>query len=281
MHEADISGARLVDAIAATVPVGAVRVFPLGQSGVILRFPEAVVAIDLYLSNHLEAVIPRPFDHRRLTRAPLDPAQLTDLDVILCSHEHLDHFDPPTIRTLRDSSPRAHIVVPASMADLIIGLDWPADRVHGTFGGDTIHLGPLSITSFGVPHETYNKSPETGHAYQGYVVSDGRQSVAHVGDSLADDQLAATLANLAPDLLCVPINGRDAHRKVMGFAGNMTAEEAVALVARTGARFAMPIHDDMFAQNLDDRARERFLAAAHEQNFQTVRPPVGGSVVID
>ena len=46
--------------------------------------------------------------------------------------------------------------------------------------------------------------------------------------------LRSVLAALHPDLLCLPINGRDETRAAMGFAGNMTAEEAVELAARCG-----------------------------------------------
>jgi L-ascorbate 6-phosphate lactonase len=286
MYEPVLHGAALLKSIHERPDVGTARVFPLGQSGVVIRFPETTVAVDLYLSNHIEAVIPRPFDHRRLTRAPLDPSEIDGLDVIICSHEHLDHLDVPTLRTLRDASPNAVVVLPLAARGVVLDLGWPEDRVIGTRGGETLTIGAVRVTAFGVPHETYDESDEFGHRYQGYAVSAASAisvTIVHVGDSRADDTLSRTLGELRPDLLCLPINGRDENRQAMGFAGNMSAEEAVELAVASGARAVLPMHDDMFAQNIDDRARERFLSAAESvsgQRFAVVRPPVGGRATI-
>ena len=106
-------GAALLQAVDRhPVPVGSVAVWPLGQSGLLLRFPSARVYVDLYLSNHCEAVLARPFDHRRTTRAPMDPAEIRDADVVICTHDHLDHLDVPTMRTLASASPDAVVVAP-------------------------------------------------------------------------------------------------------------------------------------------------------------------------
>lgn len=272
-------GPALVAEIVAPIADGA-RLWPLGQSGIALRFPEAVAMLDLYLSHHCEAVLDRPFDHRRLSRAPLDPAEIDFADVILSSHEHLDHFDVPTLRTLVDSSPQAQLVLPRPAASAARDLGWPEDRVHGTRDGDVVEVAGLRITAFAVPHEAYDEDPELGHPYQGYVVEGGGVSIAHTGDALGDARLVARLCELAPDLICLPINGRDAERARMGFAGNFTAEEAVDLAVDAGIRRVLPMHDDMFAQNVDTGARQRFLEAARRQGIETVRPPLGGSVTV-
>ena len=258
-----------------------VEVWPLGQSGVALKFEHALVLIDLYLSNYCEGVLSRPFDHRRLTRAPLDPAEITVADVILCSHDHLDHLDVPTIRTLADASPRAVLIVPLSAVNSALALDWPVERVIGTRAGDVVDVAGLTITAFGVPHEEYDEDPEFGHPYQGYAISNGKVTVAHTGDARADDVLAATLRSLSPDLVCLPINGRDEERARMGFAGNMTAAEAIELVVAAEVRRILPMHDDMFAQNIDVGARSRFESIiANQSGVVMVRPRVGESASI-
>lgn len=274
-------GQELLDLIAVPTPAGSVVVWPLGQSGLALRFPSAIVFIDPYLSNYCEGALSRPFDHRRMTRAPLDGAEITIADVVICSHDHLDHLDLPTIRSLADASPQATIVVPLSAVEVVVGLGWRRDRVIGTRAGDAVQIAGLVITAFAVPHDNYDEDLDLGHPYQGYVVSGGGVAVAHTGDSRSDDELASTLERLDPDLICLPINGRDAARAAMGFAGNMSAEEAVELALQAGISRVLPMHDDMFVQNIDVDARVRFTAAIYAQPTLTmIRPRVGESALI-
>ena len=109
-------------------------------------------------------------------------------------------------------------------------------RIRGTRGDETFELASLTIQAFPVAHDDYLQDPVLGHHFQGYAVSDGQVTVAHVGDARADDLLTARVAAVAPDLLCLPVNGRDDDRRAMGFAGNMNAEEAFELAKQAGAR---------------------------------------------
>lgn len=281
MIEPKRSGADLLALMDEPVAPGSVSVWPLGQSGLLVRFPERKVYIDLYLSNHCEAVLGAPFDHRRLSRAPLDPAEISDADVVICSHEHLDHLDVPTLRTLARSSPQATVVAPEACRDLLRDLGWASGRIRGTKGDETFELASLTIQAFPVAHDDYLQDPVLGHHFQGYAVSDGQVTVAHVGDARADDLLTARVAAVAPDLLCLPVNGRDDDRRAMGFAGNMNAEEAFELAKQAGARHVLPMHDDMFAQNIDADARARFMTAATNGNGPAVvRPALGEGALV-
>jgi len=50
----------------------------------IVAIGDAMIMIDLNLSNHCEAAVRRSFDQRRLTRAPLDASELVNLSTVLC-----------------------------------------------------------------------------------------------------------------------------------------------------------------------------------------------------
>ena len=281
MIEPKRSGAALMAAMDEPVGAGTASIWPLGQSGLLVRFPQHKVYIDLYLSNHCEAVLGAPFDHRRLSRAPLDPAEIFDADVVICTHEHLDHLDVPTLRTLARSSPQATVVAPEACRDLLRELGWEDHRIRGTKGDERLQVASLNIQAFPVAHDDYLRDPELGHHFQGYAVSDGRICVAHVGDARADDLLTSRISDLSPDLLCLPVNGRDEGRRAMGFAGNMTAEEAFELARRAGVSHVLPMHDDMFAQNIDADARARFMAsAALGDGPAVVRPALGEGAMI-
>ncbi|WP_406422908.1 MBL fold metallo-hydrolase [Streptomyces sp. NBC_00873] len=99
------------------------------------------------------------------------------------------------------------MVAPLAARSTLLDLGRPDARIRSTRGGDTVEVAGLRLTSFAVPHDDYDEDCELGHPYQGYVVSDGRVTVAHVGDARADARLAAELARHTADLLCLPING--------------------------------------------------------------------------
>ena len=62
----------------------------------------------------------------------------------------------------------------------------------------------------------------------------------------------------------------------------MNAEEAFELAKQAGAdSHVLPMHDDMFAQNIDADARARFMTAATNGNGPAVvRPALGEGALV-
>lgn len=273
--EPEASGAALaVDIHDARPASGEAIVWRLGQSGIVVRFPQATVVIDAYLSNHCEAVLGEPFDHRRLTRSPLDPVDLDTIDLVICSHDHLDHLDPPTLRTLARQNPSAKVAAPRAAVATLRDLGWTPERIVGCDDGSAFEVAGLRVESFAVPHDEFDAGDD-GHPYLGWIVGDDRTRVAHLGDARAHEAIVTALAAAPVDLLAVPINGRSDERATMGFAGNMDAAEAVQLARASGATLTLPMHYDMFAQNIDAGALETFVREADRAGIASVVLPVG------
>jgi L-ascorbate 6-phosphate lactonase len=274
--EPRFSGADLLSDIAAARPMaGQVASWRLGQAGILCRFHTATVVIDPYLSNHCEAMLGAPFDHRRLTRAPLDGSEL-HADVILCTHDHLDHLDPPTLRSAARRVPQPTIVVPKVAETFVAALGWKSPVAMN--GNDSVRIGDLTIVAIPVPHEQFDET-DGSYPYLGYVISDGLVTVAHLGDAVAHDSIRDNLKRHDVDVLFTPINGRDEKRRSIGFAGNMNATEALQLAHAVGARYVVPIHYDMFAQNVDPGAVATFIAGAERLQIPTAVLEVGERLV--
>ena len=69
------------------------KVTPIGQSGYIVKSGKSEIVIDPYLSDSIEKVNPKskrnvPVDESFLKIKP---------DILILTHEHLDHTDPETI----------------------------------------------------------------------------------------------------------------------------------------------------------------------------------------
>lgn len=280
MIEPELAGAALADDIRAARPrVGEAFIWRLGQSGIVMKFAGGTVLIDAYLSNHCEAVLGEPFDHRRLTRSPLDPVDLDVVDLVICSHDHLDHLDPPTLRTFARQNPGAKVAVPRAAVSTLEQLGWSPARVIACDDGTAVDLVGLRIASFAVPHDDFDEDPD-GHPYLGWTIESGGVRIGHLGDARSHPRVIAALAEASVDLLAVPINGRSAQRAAMGFAGNMNAAEAVDLGLASGAGLVLPMHYDMFAQNIDPDALAVFVEAAQTAGLPTVVLPVGRRHVV-
>jgi len=73
----------------------------LGQSSFALRLGGATVLIDPFLSPHPDRVVPPPFAAE----------DAHGVDVLLITHDHLDHLDERAVPVIAAASPTAVVVV--------------------------------------------------------------------------------------------------------------------------------------------------------------------------
>jgi L-ascorbate metabolism protein UlaG (beta-lactamase superfamily) len=241
-------GRELVEEIEGTVVrPGSLVVWWLGQSGFLIKSSQGMLAIDLYLSDHLTRKYEgtsRP--HVRMTRAPLRGGDVRELDLLVASHRHSDHLDPGTVPDLLAASERAILVLPEAIIEDARQLGLPADRLAAIDVGASVARAGFRVSAIPAAHEGLDVDPLGRHYYLGYVIQSEGLSLYHSGDSLAYEGLVEQLGHHSFDVLFLPINGRNPAR---GVAGNMSACEAVELAARVLPRFVVPHHYDMFTFN--------------------------------
>ena len=225
-----------------TGPPGRLAFWWLGQASVILKLAGKVVYIDPYLTP----------DPRRQTPPLLAPEEVTNADLVLGTHDHADHIDPHAIPGMAKASPGARFVVPIPSVARVEALGVAPDRLIGLNAGDTHVEGPLTVTALKSRHEFFDPTPEGHFPYLGYVLRADSVSAYHSGDTINYDGLLSTLAPFSPDVVFLPINGRDAERFRRGCIGNLTYQEAVDLAGDLAPRLAVPTHYDMFATNSED-----------------------------
>ena len=68
----------------------------IGQSGYILSDDKTIICIDPYLSN----VVDRIAGRGRMVNPPFAPEELK-CDVVICTHNHLDHVDIDAIPAMK------------------------------------------------------------------------------------------------------------------------------------------------------------------------------------
>jgi L-ascorbate 6-phosphate lactonase len=263
MAEVALRGKALLDNIArtATEP-GRVAFWWLGQHSFIVKGGEMVVYIDPYLSP----------GHGRQTPPLLAPEEVTNADLVLGTHDHLDHIDPGTIPGIAAASPAARFVIPRTAAERVRELGVAAERLLPLTDGESAEWRGARVTAVKSKHERFDEVPGVGFPFLGFVLELNGATVYHSGDTIVYEGMVTALQRYAPSVAFLPINGRCADRFRSGCIGNMTYQEAVDLAGDVGVQWAVPTHYDMFIGNQEDPTKfVRYL----EVNFPEIRTWVG------
>jgi L-ascorbate 6-phosphate lactonase len=227
---------------------GAAALSWFGQASFAARGGGVTVLFDPFLS---------PYDGR-LHDSPLAPEEAVGIDVVFCSHEHVDHLDVPSIGAIANASPAAVFVVPSPIVDMVTEAGVPSDRVVGLQPEGSVDIAGLTVRAVPACHGVtmddaygFGESLSGGLVrFLGFVVDLGGVRIYHAGDTIHFDGMEETLAPFGIDVALLPINGRDAEREGRGIVGNLDHREAAWLGSRIGAGVLVPMHYDLFARNL-------------------------------
>ncbi len=214
----------------------------LGQHSVVLKLGGRVLYFDPYLA-------PSP---ARRTPPLLLGEQVTNADLVLCSHDHSDHIDPEAITPIAATTAPVVFVAPRPARERMLSLGVPAQRLLCLDDGDSEDVAGVKITGIKAAHEFFDYQEGIGHPHMGYVAEADGCAVYHSGDTLCYEGLLSALARWNLTVAFLPINGRDARRYRSGCIGNMTYQEAVDLAGALRPRLVVPTHYDMFAGNSED-----------------------------
>jgi L-ascorbate 6-phosphate lactonase len=221
-----------------------------GQSGFRLAAGDSRVLIDPFLTERPDRRYP----------PPATAADFADITLLLSTHEHVDHLDLPFLRDFCAVNAAAKIVVPAPVVQIAADAGLDRGRLVGAAPGETLRDADVTVHTLPAMHGIGGDQPvayEFGPAggavrFLGYVIEIGGIRFYHAGDGLVYRELPTALAALAPDVLMLPINGRDHMRESAGIVGNMNETEAAWLCAQIGPTYVIPMHYDAIEGNTGD-----------------------------
>lgn len=196
----------------------------LGQSGYILRDEKTEICIDPYLSDIVNKVAGR----ERMVACPIEPENLKS-DVLICTHNHLDHLDSEAISGM-DLSTKV-FYAPSDCMDPLSKLG-----VVNKFAfdeGDTVQIGEFELKAVFADHSV----PAIG-----LIVKHSGKILYFSGDTYYNEKLEE-LKNCKVDYMFICINGQ---------LGNMNVDEAVKLTKIIKPKVGIPNHYGMFASNTED-----------------------------
>lgn len=214
----------------------------IGQSGYILNDGKNEICIDPYLSDVVNRVANRP----RMVPAPLLPEDIKS-DVVICTHNHLDHLDTDSIPLMNKEN--ILFLAPADARNTL--LECGVKNYKAFDEGNTFEIGDFELKAVYADHTV----PAVG-----VIVRHNGTTLYFSGDTEYNEKLEK-LAEENIDVMFICINGR---------LGNMNVNEAVNLTKIICPKVGVPTHYGMFASNTENpKLYTSGLACGFEMKFNT------------
>jgi L-ascorbate metabolism protein UlaG (beta-lactamase superfamily) len=282
MAELTILDADVADWQATAPPEGGVAIWWLGQAGFAVRYGEASLLIDPYLSDSLaRRYAGAEFPHVRMMPSPLDPATVAGLSWVFCTHAHSDHLDPDTVGPIARSNPDCRFVVPRSAASVAVERGSGAEAIVALDDGESAQLAPaVTVEAVASAHEQLQANAAGEQVFLGYVIRLGGLTIYHSGDCVPYAGLAGRLAGKGIDLAMLPVNGRDEYRASRNVPGNFHFGEAFDLCVAAGIPLLVVHHFGMFDFNTIDPARLAERIAQRQPPPHVVVPQIGRAILL-
>ncbi len=193
----------------------------LGQGGYIISDGKTEICIDPYLSDCVGRIAGRP----RTRAVPVEAENLKS-DIVICTHNHLDHVDVDAIPKMNKEN--MMFLAPAdcekTLKELGVINYTPFNE------GASLQKGDFTLTAVFADHTV----PAIG-----VVLEHSGNRLYFTGDTYYNEKLTEIKCHY----LFVCINGR---------LGNMNVEEAVRLAKEIRPKLAIPNHYDMFESNSEN-----------------------------
>ncbi len=213
---------------------GELAIIWLSQAGFAFKAASgAVVYVDPYFTDVVEEI----YGFKRMMACPIVPEDVS-ADLLVCTHEHLDHMDSKALPVLA-KCPRIRFAGPIECARAFEKADVPEER--RILLAEETEVALPGVRVFGVGADHGDLAPDA----IGVVLDFDGIRVYHTGDTAYRPERFRRAIELSPDVLLPCINGR---------YGNMNAEEAARLAGDVSPQLVIATHFWMFVEHGGDPA---------------------------
>ncbi len=199
------------------------KVTYLGQAGLLFEKRGFKIMIDPYLSDSVEKINPKNY-----RRVPVDESFFKiKPDVMIFTHNHLDHYDPETVVHFIDENSNITVLAPKSV--------WDEVRRIGGNNNYVLFNRHTEWTQNGIKF-TAVKAEHSDITPIGVIIDDGERKYYVTGDTLYNEEI---FGDIPSDIyaLFLPVNG---------VGNNMNMTDAARFAKRINAEWTVPIHIGMF-----------------------------------
>lgn len=210
---------------------------------------------------------------KRFHEPPIALSDLPPIDAVVISHDHYDHLDMQTIRTL--ASRGTMFYVPLGVGAHLARWNVPAAQIHDLAWNESSEIGDLTLTATPARHYSgRNPLHNNETLWASWVIRGPIHRVYFSGDTGYFDGLEAIGAQHGPfDLTIIKIGAYDRSWRDIHFEPEM----AVQAHRDVKGRVMLPVHWATFnlAIHAWGEPPERAMAAATAANVTLVVPRPG------
>lgn len=195
----------------------------LGQAGLLFEKDGLIIMIDPYLSDSVKKTEPKNYRRVEVLETLFDIKP----DVMIFTHNHLDHYDPETVPNFVNETTNVLVLAPTSVCNEVRKVG--GDNNFVQFNRHT------TWTQAGVKF-TAVKAEHSDNCAIGVIIDDGEKKYYITGDTLYNDEI---FTDIPDDIYAVflPVNG---------VGNNMNMDDAKAFCEKINPQIAVPIHCGMF-----------------------------------
>ena len=195
----------------------------LGQAGLLFETNGIIIMIDPYFSNSVAKINSK---NERKIKFNEDFLKIKP-DIMIFTHNHLDHYDPDTVKHYINESSNITVLAPESV--------WQNVRKFGGNNNYVLFNRHTSWSQYGIRF-TAVKAEHSDISPIGVIIDDGTKKYYITGDTLYNEEI---FEDIPSDIyaLFLPING---------VGNNMNMTDASRFAKRINAEYNIPIHIGMF-----------------------------------
>ena len=220
------------------------KIIWLGQAGLLFIKNGFKIMIDPYLSDSVEKINPASFRRQAVDESLFEIKP----DVMIFTHNHLDHYDPETVCRFISADTNIVVLSPASV--------WQEVRKIGG-GNNYIQFNRHTVWTENGIKFTAVKAEHSDISAIGVIIDDGDKKYYVTGDTLYNEKIFGDIPN---DIYAVflPVNG---------VGNNMNMTDAARFAKRINAERTVPIHIGMFDEITADEfdCENKIIANIYEE----------------
>ena len=239
-----------------------VAVYWLGGTGYIIKDKNLLVGLDLYLTDSCKN---DKDDFKRLMPPLLEASDL-ELDYLIATHDHGDHFDLSTLKDFISHDNRTLLVGPDSVMSAAKNSGISQSRLLKLNRNEHLKLDKLELSGVFADHGEY--TPDC----IGIIISLSGKNIYFTSDTCYRPDLPQ-LVNLdrSIDLLIVPINGK---------YGNPDSKDASYITAWVKPKTVIPSHFWLFKEHGGDPGSFVEHCKVIAANTKIEVPAIGEELII-
>ena len=189
----------------------------------IQKTPEKNDILFVWFNHYAGILLKTPTKTLAIDPVDIKPKSLRNVDAILITHEHYDHFDPRLLTEIQKETNCTIIADPASTKKLEFAI--PAEKLQEIKPSMEIKIGEVSVKA--------EKSNHPAQAPVTYIItSEDQVKIYHTADSLPFPELAAIGLREKFDVVFCTV----------GIAPGSTPETGFEIARLTKPQIAVPYH---------------------------------------